>query len=611
MATKAMLAGTMLFGPAGGVLAQSSDAHTVTVPFAGASTSDGYVTASMSVTYAFIACQGEIDIAYSLNEGSAITGASYRLDGKTYTASGAPPQPSTIHFAGTVHRGPATVGAFADGLAGKSLGMGCFSGQIQKVANIADAVGPNASAAQVTAYLRSLSVQVRPGEVLRSAAQESLIRGELRRAEAEATAAARKAEQEAQAKARQESEQRAAAEGQADARRADDAARQASSASTSGGSYMSTGPASSPPPPPSREQRIADAIASDKVLADQRLVEQRAKFAQQRAAMADAQQRQNEAMIAAAPAALELAGSIAGALDAWDRGIKDRAYQNAQLKLVGKCKLANGMDAPKDGDIQLGVEITARLSKADCGENAGNRYKAFKLELPEPTRLQFTIRPASWHKFTSFQIDVRDLDNTSHMHMGWEEWGAIQRTNSKNAVLPAGIYIVSVYNGIEDVFLSFDLRVDAMSEDWKTTVVPTWSVPPAAPSTAAPASPQAASATAPPPTTVRVADLSKAAKPYGAKGTAYLGIRVAAGKLAVVTDVDSNGPAAAADIRVGDQLFRLDAIQNTFMTDVVSPTNPENLATWLARQRPGEKTTVYYLRAGQWGAARLLLGEKL
>jgi hypothetical protein len=610
MATTAVVAGTLLFGAAADVLAQSSDAHTVTVPFASASTSDGYVTASMSVTYAFIACQGEIDIAYSLNEGSARAGASYRLGGKTYTASGSPPQPSTIHFAGTVHRGPATIGAFADGLAGKSLGMGCFSGQIQKIANIADVVGPNASAAQVTAYLRSLSVQVQPGEVLRSAAQESLIRGELRRAEAEATAAARKAEQEAQAKSRQESELRAVAEAQADAGRADDAARKASSASTPGGGYMPAGPANSSPPP-SREQRIADAIASDQVLADQRLVEQRAKFAQQQAAMADAQQRQNEAMIAAAPAALELAGSIAGALDAWDRGIKNRAYQNAQLKLVGKCKLANGMDAPKDGDIQLGVEMTAKLSKADCGENAGDRYKAFKLELPETTRVQFTIRPASWHKFTSYQIDVHDLDNKSYMHMSWQEWGAIQRTNSKNVELPAGIYIVSVSNGVEDIFLSFDLRVDAMSEDWKTPVVPSWSGQPAASSTATPASSQAASATAPSPKTVRVADLSNAAKPYGAKGTAYLGIRVAAGKLAVVTDVDTNGPAAAADIRVGDQLFRLDAMPNAFMTDVVSPTNPEGLATWLARQRPGEKTTVYYLRAGEWGAARLLLGEKL
>jgi hypothetical protein len=135
------------------------------------------------------------------------------------------------------------------------------------------------------------------------------------------------------------------------------------------------------------------------------------------------------------------------------------------------------------------------------------------LELPETTNLQFTIRPASWHKFTSFQIDVRDLDNKQHMFMGWQEWGAIQRTNSKNVVLPAGIYVVSVFNGVEDIFLSFDMRVDAMSADWKSTVVPPWSVPVAS----AAAAPVVTSTNAPAATIV--APTAAKPSPVAAKGS--------------------------------------------------------------------------------------------
>lgn len=471
--------------------AQSSPSRTVTVPFAAATSSDGYAQASMVMTYAFIACQGEIHIAYSLNEGSATVGNTYMLGGKSYPVSGAPPQPGSIHFSGTVYRGPSPVGSFSDGLAGRSLGMGCFSGQSQQIASIASAVGPNATPAQVTAYLDSLSVQVRPGEVLRSAAQESLIRSGLRRAEAEAAAEARRVEQAALAQAQQERDQRAAAERQAqDARNAQAQASTASTASMGAGASMPSMPSSVPAAPLTREQRIANAIASDKVLADQRMAEQRAKFAQQQQAMADAQQRQNEALIAAAPAALELAGSIYGALEAWDAGIKSRAYQKAQAQLAGTCRLANGLAAPKDGTIQLGVELTADLSKHDCGDRPSMRFKGFKLELAEPTRLQFTIKAAKWRHLVEYQINVSDLDAHSHMFMGWQEWGAIQKVNSKNVTLPAGIYIVEVSNGTEDIFAGFDLRVDAMSEDWTAPLAATPAPP--APAPAPPSNPIAA-----------------------------------------------------------------------------------------------------------------------
>ncbi|HEY8616820.1 hypothetical protein [Phenylobacterium sp.] len=454
----------------GATLAQSSTQRTVSVPFAAPGSGDGYVSGSVGVTYSFIACMGEAHIAYSLNEGSATAASSYRLGGKTYPATGAPPQPSSIRFAGTVYRGPGAVGSFADGLAGKALGMGCFSGQTQKFGMIADLVGPKATAAQVEAYLNSLRVVVQPANVLRSAAVESAIRGDLRRQEAAAAEARRKAEQAQadQAKAEQAKAQQAARQTAAAAPPASGSQQVARAPSTAAGGRLQPGasaPAGSTPAAPPRlsdNERIARAIASDKVLADQRLAEQQKAFARQQQALADQQRRQTETMIAVAPAALEVAGGIYGALEAFDARWKANAYNVAQARLAGKCVLPSGLPTPKDGDLQLGVEITAKLNKNDCGWRPANRFKAFKLEVPEPTRVQFTIKPAAWRIFTSFQINVQDLDKTSLMFLGWQEWGGLQKVNSKSVTLKPGVYIVTVSNGVEDIFADFKLRADAI-----------------------------------------------------------------------------------------------------------------------------------------------------
>jgi hypothetical protein len=577
------------------ISAQSSSIRTVTVPFASAGAGDGYVNAAAGMTYAFTTCQGEMHIAYSLNEGSATAGPSYILGGKTYQASGAPPQPSSIHFAGTVYRGPSPVGTFSDGLAGKSLGMGCFSGQTQKIANVADVLGAGASAAQVGAYLNSLTVQVRPGEVLRSAAQESRIRSELRRAEADAAATARKAEQEAQAKAKREAEQLASDERAAEAQWT----AQAHAEPAAAGAGSAPIQAQPTPPPLTRDERIANAIASDKVLADERLEKQRAIFAQQQATMANAHQQQTEAMIAAAPAALELAGSIYGALDAWDARVKARAYNGAQLKLAGKCRLANGMAAPKDGEIQLGVEITASLSKADCGPNPASRYKAFHLDLPEATRVRFTIRAAKWRHIINYMIDVRDLENRSHMSMGWEEWGAFQKVNSKNVELPAGVYIVTVSNGTEDIFAGFDLRVDPMGPDWQPLAVAPASVH---------ATQEAAKVAAIASESTGVAAV---AEPPTVPGAAYLGISVAPGERAVVSAVDPGSPAAMAGIVLGDELERLQANRKFgFLSDVAFPKDQSGVDAWLDKVRAGAKATIFYVRNGQRTWKYLRLGTR-
>lgn len=430
--------------------AQASAIRTVSVPFSGASaTMDGYTQASMQVSYAFIACHGEIHIAYSLQEGSLVTGNQYALGGMVYPTIGPPPQPSSIEFAGTVYRGPSIVGSFADGLTGRALGMGCFSGQIQKITNVRDVLGPGATQGQIDAYLDSLSLQVRPGRELRSSSEESRIRGELRRMEAAAAEAERHREQETI---------RAA-----EAERADQAQRMADAQSAGAAAPgTSAGPAQPATPPLSREQRIANAIASDNALAEERLEQQRAAYAQQQAEMAALQEQQAAVAIAAVPVVVDLAGSLYGALEAWDARVKATRFETAQARLAGQCLLPNGMTAPKDGELQLGVPMTVPMGKDDCGQHPGDRYKSLLLEIPEAQRVRFTIKPSKWRIFTSFQIDVRDLDNTSHMFLGWQEWGGMQKTNSKDALLPAGVYIVTVSNGVEDIFYGFDIRVDPL-----------------------------------------------------------------------------------------------------------------------------------------------------
>ena|GEM_PF-2459416 len=477
-ATLGLLAVAVL--AASGAAAQSSSQLTVTVPYASDSTADGYVNAAVNVTYAFIACQGEMHIAYHLNADSATIGPLYRMGGTTYPSKAEPPRPTSIRFAGTVYRGPAAVGSFQDVQAGPALGMGCFSGQTQKFANIADRVGPKPTADQVTAYLDSLRVEVRPAEVLRSVSEESMIRGELRRVEAEVAAAKRKAEQEELAKARQqEAELQAAAEQQAEAdRMAAAQAAQTEQTAQAGADPLLATPASAgfdggigtgesvqaSSAPLSDSERIAQAIASDQILADQRLEEERNQLAAQQQALVEQEQQMNQALITAAPALLDAAGGIYGAIEAFDTRWKTRSYEAAQAKLAGQCILPDGLVAPKDGDIQLGVELKAKLRKSDCGYSPVNRYKAFKLELPQRMQLQFTIKPAIITTFTSFQIEVLDLDDTSHMFLGWQDWGVLQKVNYKTADLPAGVYIVRVSNGVQDIFASFKLRVDVIGQ---------------------------------------------------------------------------------------------------------------------------------------------------
>lgn len=601
-----MLVGVLLAFACGASAAQRSEIHSIAVPFRGAAGGNGYSSATANVSYAFIACQGEVHIAYSLDNAPARVGSTYLFDGKSYPVTAAPPTPVTIHFSGTVWRGPAQVGSFSDGLAAQSLGMGCFSGQTQQVARIGDVVGPNATSAQVTAYLRSLSIQVKAGEVLKSAAQESVIRTELRRAEAVAAAEKRKAEQDAAAQAQREAAQRQAAEAQA--------AAQASSNQDSGvpqGGYASVPSTPAPsvpaPPPPTDAQRVANAIASDRVLADQRLEQQRAALAQQQARMADAERQHAEAVAAVMPQAVELGANIVGAIEAWDEQRKARNYRDAQARLVGKCLLPNGMAAPKDGEIQLGVELESALTSEDCGARSTSRYKAFKLELAEPTRLQFTIKAPNWLASDHFQVDINDLNKVNYLDIGWDEWGLYQKTMRKDVALPAGVYVVLVQNGYEDVFARFTLRLDPLDEHGQLIAAAAPAALNAA--TEAQAAPVGASAITTAWTALSKAVTAVTAPVSAGASTATLGMTVETGERARIATLDPAGPAALAGLMVGDEIHLLTVKRKrSLLADQLEPKSQSEIDALMATSSVGATTTVWYVRDGQPSRVQLQLG---
>ncbi|HEX6861152.1 MAG TPA: hypothetical protein VF138_13250 [Caulobacteraceae bacterium] len=406
----------------------------MTVPFEHAS-SDGYVNATVNVTYSFIACSGEVHIAYSLNEGSVSAGSSYRLDGKTYSASGAPPRPSSIRFAGTVYRGPSPVGSFADGLAGKALGMGCFSGQTQKIANLSDVLGPKPTAAQVTAYLNSLSLQVQFAEVLRNASIESSIRAEQRKAEAEA---ARQAAEQAKAeKAKVDAVQAAAAKAQAE---------QAQRASA-GGAGGPVNPRPAIDTAAAQKQAEADRL---KQLYEQgertraALEEQhRQEYLAGQAAAEAERQRQLQAVIDAAPAAMALGASLEAAVDGWDARRRDRAFAASMAKWGDRCFIRNNVGKPKDGLVVLGEPVRGKLTAQDCGYNSEIRFKAYLLSIASPMRIQFDVHTPT---FRQVAFAVTPIEKGDAVIATGSDMGEFQRSVSGTVELQPGEYTVELYN---------------------------------------------------------------------------------------------------------------------------------------------------------------------
>jgi hypothetical protein len=116
------------------------------------------------------------------------------------------------------------VGFFSDGNAGPALGMGCFTGQSQKIGLVKDLVGARATPEQIAAYLAKLTVAPSPmARRLTSVDVESKLGAAARQAKAEEAARLKKGEE---ARAARERKRKESIERDlADAKAAEDKAR--------------------------------------------------------------------------------------------------------------------------------------------------------------------------------------------------------------------------------------------------------------------------------------------------------------------------------------------------------------------------------------------------
>lgn len=130
----------------------------------GQSLDPGYAYATISLNYRFIACMGEVHVAYSLDRDSLETDDTYVLeDGARVPASGPPEVPSAIGFTAKVEgvrrseyfrdvilpRGTTV----RDGNVGPALGYGCFSGQTQKIGNVSEVIAGKHDAKELDSIL--------------------------------------------------------------------------------------------------------------------------------------------------------------------------------------------------------------------------------------------------------------------------------------------------------------------------------------------------------------------------------------------------------------------------------------------------------------------------
>lgn len=173
--------------------------RTASVPFDDPNTSlgeKGFAGVVFDVDYQFIACSGELHIAYSLVEDSVGIGrlagggdrvtvnggrgrANYWLDGKVYKVEALPEKIINLPLKGAVWMGhqDQPLGRFADDHAGKALGFGCFSGQTKKIANLKDLNnGESPTKDELPKILEKLRVNFATNEILTSSAAEEEIR---------------------------------------------------------------------------------------------------------------------------------------------------------------------------------------------------------------------------------------------------------------------------------------------------------------------------------------------------------------------------------------------------------------------------------------------------
>lgn len=205
----------------------------------------GYGFASIQVKYRFIACDGEVHAAYSLDPDSVQTGDTYMsAEGAVPVGDVAAPKPASIGFSATAKPDLTSsslmnlnirqqYGSFSDGYAGPALGYGCFTGQTQSVGKVADIVQGKHEPAELNAILQDSLVLVHAisgmnaldhplrNSRLDGAARAAIAKAEEDRLAAEQAAAAEEKRKWEEVNARFEAQQ-AAAEAAREARRAEE-----------------------------------------------------------------------------------------------------------------------------------------------------------------------------------------------------------------------------------------------------------------------------------------------------------------------------------------------------------------------------------------------------
>lgn len=165
----------------------------------------GYSGTTFDIEYQFLACMGELHIAYSLVENSVKVGrlagggnrvvkgvradkASYWHEGKVYKVGALPQSVLSLPLKGIVWLEPDTthvIGKFADDHAAKALGFGCFSGQTKKIADLKDLTtdsGQKPTKEELAKHFDRLRVSFETVQLLTSSAAEEEIRSGLAKA---------------------------------------------------------------------------------------------------------------------------------------------------------------------------------------------------------------------------------------------------------------------------------------------------------------------------------------------------------------------------------------------------------------------------------------------
>lgn len=132
----------------------------------GARAGNGYDSAAINLDYRFLLCADEIQVAYGIDRRSLTHSERYvvRPTGNgnfEYVIPASQPQapmsvPLNLRVTRKNESAITTIGHLRDQVAGESLGMGCFTGQTQKIGTVQSLVGAKPTRGQIQEFLNSL-----------------------------------------------------------------------------------------------------------------------------------------------------------------------------------------------------------------------------------------------------------------------------------------------------------------------------------------------------------------------------------------------------------------------------------------------------------------------